>query len=362
MARATTIDRDAWLGYRWARHGLGGDAVNGDLDDLLVLGVQGNRQSRGEHALSQRVEHVRDTAVADAITPEGPLVCLWSVRGAPHAHRAEQLDLVRDALEPSASDDGGPEFVRAVDDVAEALAGIVTPGMSKGEASRRVSDSVAPSLVTWCARCRARHVDDEVFRAAGRRAQIVLGSEGRTTTLSPKPIVTQESVESPRERLLATFFRVNGPLTRTIYREWNHAGVHSVGRSWEDLGDELVRVQVGSARYDLPGSLLPLMDAAPSARGVALVPSNDPYLRRTDRALLVPEAGRRKKVFTALSGPGALLVDGEIAGIWRYRRSAAEVTIELFDPVHAAQKTAAEARAAAMASSTGDDSPTVIWS
>ena len=45
-----------------------------------MLGMQGNRQSHGEHALSQRVEHVDGTSIAEAITPNGPLVCMWSVR------------------------------------------------------------------------------------------------------------------------------------------------------------------------------------------------------------------------------------------------------------------------------------------
>lgn len=96
--------------------------------------------------------------------------------------------------------------------------------------------------------------------------------------------------------------------------------------------------------------------------GVALVPPNDPYLRQTDRALLVPDSTRRRKVFKALSGPGVLLVDGEIAGTWRYRRSDSEVSIEAFGKLGSDHSSAAQRAATAVATSTDDDEPTIIWS
>lgn len=363
MTETTTIDRASWLGYRWSRHVLGPDHDGTALDDLLTLGVQGNRQSHGEHALSQRVGRVGDTPVAEAISIDGPLVYMWSVRGAPHAHRAEQLDLIRDGLAPLPSDDGGEEFVRGVDDVAAALAEIVTGKTSKSEASTKVSTAVSPSLVSYCARCEARHVPEGLFRAAGRQAQIVLGpDERRATILHPRPAVVQDSVDSPRQRLLEAFFRVNGPITRPLYRGWTETGAPGAARLWDGFDDEMVRVRIGSKRYDLPQSLVDPVRSAPPARGVALVPQNDPYLRQTDRALLVSDPARRQEVFKALSGPGAVLVDGEIAGTWRYRRSPAQVTITLFDAIDSAQKEAAEAKAQAIAASTADDVPAVVWS
>lgn len=360
---ALSIERERWLGYRWRKHGFGGSLSKDALDDLLVLGLQASRQSNGEQALSQRVARIASTGIARAIAPEGPLVSMWSVRGAPHAHRASQLDLVRDALAPLSTDDGGPRFVDAVQEVADAMAKTATSKIPKGDLSQEVAGSVSASLVQQCERCQARHVPDRLFRAAGRQAQLVIGpEEERATMLYPRPRTRQVLVEHPREHLLRAYFRVNGPTSRTQYRDWQEAGATGVGELWDELGDHLVRVHVNKKRLDMPGSLAESVQRAEPAEGVALVPPNDPYLRQTDRALLVPDSTRRKKVFKALSGPGALLVDGEIAGTWRYRRADSAVSIEVFGKLGSDQSSAAERAATAVATSTGDDEPTIIWS
>ncbi len=180
--------------------------------------------------------------------------------------------------------------------------------------------------------------------------------------LYPRPQVQQEQVEHPREHLLRAYFRVNGPTSRTHYCDRQQVGTTGVGELWDELGDHLVRVQVDGKRFDVPESLVESVQRAEPAEGVALVPPNDPYLRQTDRALLVPDSTRRKKVFKALSGPGALLVDGEIAGTWRYRRSDSEVSIEAFGKLGSDHPSAAERAATAVATSTGDDEPTITWS
>lgn len=360
---AVLIGRERWLGYRWRKHGFGGSLGKDALDDLLVLGLQASRQSNGEQALSQRVARIGSTGIARAIAPEGPLVSMWSVRGAPHAHRVSQLDLIRDALAPLSTDDGGPEFVNAVQEVADAMGKIVTSKTAKAEVSQQVADSVSVTLVQYCERCHAGHLPDGLFRAAGRAAQLVIGPvEERATMLYPRPQMQQEQVEHPREHLLRAYFRVNGPISRTHYRDWQQVGATGVGELWEELRDELVRVQVDGKRLDVPDSLMESVQRAEPAQGVALVPPNDPYLRQTDRALLVPDSLRRKEVFKALSGPGALLVDGEIAGTWRYRRSGSQVCIEAFETLEPDQTSAAEKAATAVATSTGDDEPTITWS
>jgi len=362
MAGAITVDRTNWLGYRWQRHGLDGQARKDVLDDLLLLGFQGSRQAGAEQSLIQRTSRIGSTSVARAISPDGPLVSLWSVRGAPHAHRLAHLDFIRDALAPRESDGGGAAYVAAVQEVAAVLSAVVTAPMSKSKASSEVTARVPASLVEWCARCEANHVPDALFRAAGRQAQLVLGpEEQRATMLYPTPDHRQEKVDHPRLELLNAHLRVNGPTSRTLFRDWMESGTEATADLWKELGDALVRVQVDNRRYDLPEALVDEVKKAPEPDGVVLVPPNDPYLRQVDRTLLVPDSERRHQVWRALSGPGALLVDGEVAGTWRYRCSDHEMTITPFDSLAPAQRTKAEKSAHLIAKATDDDQPTVTW-
>lgn len=402
MAAAITVDRARWLGYRWRGHGLDGRAGRDVLDDLLLLGFQDSRQAGAAQSLLQRTGRgIRggatgddaataddatgddaagggDAAVGDvgtfdsgtfdsgtldvgAITPTGPLVSLWSVRGAPHAHRVDRLDFVRDALAPQESDDGGAAYIAEVAEVAEALRAVVTGPTTKAEASAETARRVSPSLVGWCARCRAEHVPDALFRAAGRQARLVLGpQEQRATILHPPPDVRQAVIERPRSALLAAYLRVNGPTSRTLFRDWMEGGTRATAELWREPA--LVRVQVDGHRYDLPEDLLDEVRRAPEALGAVLVPPGDPYLRQVDRTLLVMDGKRRQEVWRALSAPGALLVDGEVAGTWRYRRGDGQVTVTAFHRVAPERRVEAERSARLITRATGDGPPpSVVW-
>jgi hypothetical protein len=61
---------------------------------------------------------------------------------------------------------------------------------------------------------------------------------------------------------------------------------------------------------------------------------------------MVRDDARRSQLWTPRVWPGALLVDGEIVGIWS--RDAANVTIEAWRPLSPAQREAVETEAAAL--------------
>ncbi len=85
--------------------------------------------------------------------------------------------------------------------------------------------------------------------------------------------------------------------------------------------------------------------AAPAAR---LLPSGDAYylLWDADREILVPDAKRRTELWTTRVWPGAVLVNGEIVGVWR--RSTGEVSIDTWRRLLPAEWEAIEAEALAL--------------
>ncbi|GAA1502440.1 crosslink repair DNA glycosylase YcaQ family protein [Sphaerisporangium rubeum] len=359
MARSITVDRVRWLGYRWRTHGFAERRGDEGLDRLLTLGFQDTRQVGAVQSLVQRTASVDGADVADAVVSDGPLAAMWSVRVAPHVYRRGRLAFVRDALAPQDADEGGPAHVAAVDEVASALAAVVRGPVSKGDASGEVTERVRPELVEWCPRCKARHVPDRLFREAGRQACLVLDPDRRRgTVLLPPPGDPQEKVERPRLTMLETYVRVNGPVSRPVYRDW--LGSASVADLWPDLG-ELVRVEIDGHRYDLPEELLDPLRTAPAPSGVVLVPPNDPYVRQTDRTLLIPDKARRQEALRALSGPGLLLVDGEVAGTWRYRRGGHEVAVSTFERLPRTRRAEGERSAGLAVTVLGDDQPKVTW-
>jgi hypothetical protein len=100
-----------WRFVRWQRHGLDGRAGSNVLDDLPLLGVQGSRQAGGAIAAPANEFHRSGERHRGDLSRRA-LVSLWSLRGAPHAHRVTSLN-VRDALATPGLRHGGATHVEA---------------------------------------------------------------------------------------------------------------------------------------------------------------------------------------------------------------------------------------------------------
>ncbi|MGH2967576.1 MAG: DNA glycosylase AlkZ-like family protein, partial [Solirubrobacteraceae bacterium] len=67
--------------------------------------------------------------------------------------------------------------------------------------------------------------------------------------------------------------------------------------------------------------------AAPKPGGVRLLANLDPIMTMRDRELLVPDDDVRKRIWKVLGGPGAVLVDGEVAGLWRAAKKGRKLVV-----------------------------------
>jgi hypothetical protein len=100
---------------------------------------------------------------------------------------------------------------------------------------------------------------------------------------------------------------------------------------------DLTEVTVDGRRAWLPADRLDALQDAPEPDLVRLLGPFDPYLQARDRDLIVPDKAVQKTLWPVLGRPGALFVEGEIAGTWRTKSSGRKltITVEAFGPLPA---------------------------
>jgi hypothetical protein len=149
-----------------------------------------------------------------------------------------------------------------------------------------------------------------------------------------------------RLELARRYLHAFGPGTATAFEGW--AGIRTPrGRAaFEALAPELTAVSTligdgwilasDESSFEAPG------DDPGAAR---LLPSGDTYylLQGTDRDLLVPDDKRRGELWTSRVWPGAVLIAGEVAGVWR--RAGNVVTISPWRTLTARERNAVVAEA-----------------
>ncbi|MEP6972520.1 MAG: crosslink repair DNA glycosylase YcaQ family protein [Actinomycetota bacterium] len=149
-----------------------------------------------------------------------------------------------------------------------------------------------------------------------------------------------------RLELARRYLHIFGPVTPEAFAEWAGLSAPRGRAAFDALRRSLtpVRTPVGDAwilKRDEPTFRAAPGPVAPTR----LLPSGDTYFlcQGADRELLVPDADRRRALWTSRVWPGAVLVEGEIVGTWR--RAQATVTIQTWRRLSRAARAAVEAEA-----------------
>lgn len=332
------MDREQVLAYRIARQGLHrDDRPVGELD-IIDLGVQDTPPGSARVAFAARTESDVD---------DHDLVWAWSLRASPHLHRAGDLPGLAAALWPNSERDAlgrvawqrsvmqqsGITATEAMRYTAEAMRTAVTAPTGKGAASAAVSKLVPKALVKWCRGCDSEHVFESLFRLAALPAGFRLDLEHSPPVLVPIedwPGIPDEQHGSPE--VIREYLRFVGPASVGDVAAWLTTTQAEVREVWPDA---LTEVEVGGRTAWLPESEMDLLLDPPEPPSVRLLPPSDPFLQERNRALLVPDKARQKEVWRILGSPGAILVNGEIAGVWRTKasgRKKLEIKVTAFDP------------------------------
>ena len=189
------------------------------------------------------------------------------------------------------------------------------------------------------------------FRYGAATGTILIRWEGARRPVVwtvPRPDITPTQARLEMARRYVHLF---GPTTSDAFAKWLGIGAgqardafsaleRELLPAWTDIGDGWILAADEPSHTEA--------GAAPAPAPARFLPSGDAFflLWGPDRTLLVPDAKRRDELWTSRVWPGALLVDGDVAGTWR--RAEHDVAIDAWRRLTAAERAAVEAEAATM--------------
>jgi len=271
--------------------------------------------------------HARVEGTEPSTWEDPSLVQLWGPHH--HAYVVPARDLAVFSLGRLPDDPAGRQV--AEDLAAQLHAHLGDSSMTYGEAGRALGES--PNRLRYAA-----PTGTVVIRWDGARQP--------TIRSVPRPDVDPGTA---RLELARRFLHIFGPTTPDAFAEWSaipakraHAAFDAMGRSLTPvrtpIGDAWILSRDEATFRNPPGAVAP----------ARFLPSGDTYflLQGADRDLLVADPDRRRELWTPRVWPGALLVEGEIVGVWR--RAQATVTVQTWRRLSRTAREAVEAEAASL--------------
>jgi len=298
------LDREAILAHR-RRVGALDERLPPGADSLRQAAWAGLSDSMPRAALLSihaRVGETRPDTLADP-----SLVQLWGPRFSAYVVAAQDRPVFTLGRLPPA----GARLRRALD------------------TADRVDRFLAGRTMPYGEVGRALGVHPNELRYGAPTGRILIDWDGArqpTIRAAPSPDMAPEEA---RLELARRFLRVFGTGTPASFADWAGVKPPTAAAAFEGLAGSLVPVRSPTGDSWILGSDEASF-RAPSrpAASARLLPSGDTFylLQGTDRVLLVADPAERALLWTSRVWPGALLVDGEVAGTWR--RADAIVTIQ----------------------------------
>jgi hypothetical protein len=347
-------DREQILAFRLASHNLtrrlGPRSVT---KAAAACGVQETPLGSASIALRARVDNLTPAFLDRALFEDRTLVSLWAMRGAPYVVPARDLVVFTVGALPhdpesfkqslggwsDALEDAGLDPFEALEQMASAAQTLLDGRtVNVNELRDRIYRRVR-SLSRVKRPAFARDdMPEPLFRAIGTTGSACIvagrGTDAelartdqwlRTTPARPDPA-------EARAELARRFLHCYGPATAQQFADWTQRSLTDAKQAFALIEEELVDVAVDRAKGWLLHRDHKAFASPPEPTGVRLLPVQDPYLQQRDRATVLPKEAERRKLWQAIRGPGAVLLDGEIVATWRARVKGIglEVTIDPF--------------------------------
>jgi hypothetical protein len=325
MAVPLDLTRSQILAYRRRAQALEQRLTRGkrSLRRVAWAGLQDSMPRAALLSIHARVERTESTTVEDP-----SLLQIWGPRFSAYVVAERDVAVFTLGRLP---EDHGPR-TRAQQMAARLLAALGDKRMTYGEAARHLGERDANRLRY------AATTGTVVMRWDGARQPVIW--------CVPAPELHPHDAQL---ELLRRYLQVFGPATPEVFARWAGVRPPRAIATFEALGKSLTpaRTPIGEAWILTRDE--PAFRAAPGPVAPArLLPSGDSYylLHGADRELLLPEAHHRRALWTSRVWPGAVLVEGEIAGTWR--RAQTTVTIEPWHRLSTAAREAVEREAASL--------------
>jgi hypothetical protein len=220
-----------------------------------------------------------------------------------------------------------------------------TKGLQKAaDLAARLHAHLGGARMSYGEAGRALGVHPNALRYAAPTGTVLLRWEGArlpTVWTIPPPDVDPRDA---RLELARRYLHVFGPATPEAFAHWVGFGPRRGSAAFDALRRSLtpVRTPVGDAWILTRDE--PTFRAAPGPTAPArLLPSGDAFFLGHDREILVPDADRRRELWTPRVWPGALLVEGDVVGTWR--RAQAAMTVKPWRRLSRASREAVETEA-----------------
>lgn len=331
------MDRAQVLAFRAARSGL--DARR-DAPPVEAVGCPISDFSRDAAllALGARMDGLTRERYEDAVD-SGELAVAHVIRGAIHAVAPADLPLWgrallgRDERELGAQlgrqvqrlcEEHGIERSAALAEVSEATREALAGGraLDKDGLHEELRGRVRSELLPWCKGCQSHHVAPMLWRYATIDAGVRLDAQRRYR-------LAELGEEPPASEAVRRYLRFYGPAQPSEFARWAGLRPAHGKRLWKEVAPELVEVEMDGARAWVLGEDEAALASPPQISGLRLLPPSDPFLQPPNRPLLAPDEAVRKRLFRPVASPGAVLADGELAGIWRARRKSRRTELEV---------------------------------
>jgi Winged helix DNA-binding domain len=299
---------------------------------VLDLGVQDTGSDGGTWALAIR-------GVDGSALNNDRLARVWTIRGAPHLYRRQDLASVAAAVAPFSDADAGKRIFdaskplnaagitnfEALDAVSAAMRSIVTEPMGKGEVSSRLADVMDEPYLRFCRVCDATHLYEMPFRLAALRAGLELEADTAPPVLRRIPDFEPADHVPKRYDVVRGYLRLVGPATARAVAEYLDAPISDVLAHWPK---DAVEVSVAGEKRWILGSDEDRLGSG-RVKETRLLGPFDLFLQARDRSLIVPDPAHAKALWPRLGRPGAVLLDGDIAGTWRPRKSGMKLVVRV---------------------------------